>query len=249
MADLTLRSCFNRWRDLTWVQSMRGVVVSVACFAVSRETGRAIPGSDYSVTYSDSDSADSDSAMFPKGSPPPPAGRDAAPIVAKNAPPKAGRDQVPRPKPPPPILLAPLPPKMPSPPRALMIKPPPPIRRLPMEVQIRRTNSLPTMKSPPMALSIHRRPHQSDLLQYPKGYRHPVVEPPRAPLIPDNPRGDEPEPARPLSRSHSWPVRKEWLTRWPLTLTVFRRSNSDSCLWERSWGEEMDYRDSLIASS
>ena len=182
MADLTLRSCFNRWRDLTWVQSMRGVVVSVACFAVSRETGRAIPGSDYSVTYSDSDSADSDSAMFPKGSPPPPAGREAAPIVAKNAPPKAGRDQVPF-KAPPPNLLRPLPPKTPSPPRARLVKPPPP------KLQIRRTNSLPTMKSPPMALSIHRRPHQSDLLQYPNGYRHPVVEPPRAPLIPDNPRG------------------------------------------------------------
>ena len=233
MADLTLRSIFNRWRDVAWIQRMGGVVVSVACFAVSRETGRAIPGSDYSVTYSDSDSADSDSAMFPKGSPPPPAGREAAPIVAKYAPPKAGRDQVPF-KAPPPNLLRPLPPKTPSPPRARLVKPPPP------KLQIRRTNSLPTMKSPPMALSIHRRPHQLDLLQYPNGYRHPVVEPPRAPLIPDNPRGDEPEPARLLSRSHSWPVRKEWLTRWPLTLIVFRRSNSDSCLWERSWGEEVD---------
>ena len=123
---------------------------------------------------------------------------------------------------------------------------PPPFKAPPQEVQIRRTNSLPTMKSPPMALSIHGRPHQSF---HPNGYRHPVVEPPRAPLIPDNPRGDEPEPARLLSRSHSWPVRKEWLTRWPLTLIVFGRSNSDSCLWERSWGEHMDYRDSLIASS
>ena len=246
-----MRSCFNRWRDLTWVQSMRGVVVSVACFAVSRETGRAIPGSDYSVNYSDSDSADSDSAdsdsaMFPKGSPPPPAGREAAPIVAKNAPPKAGRDQVPF-KAPPPNLLRPLPPKTPSPPRARLVKPPPP------KLQIRRTNSLPTMKSPPMARSaqihIANRIIRSGMPQIPQQYPTFIDEPPRAPLIPDNPRGDEPEPARLLSRSHSWPVRKEWFTRWPLTLTVFRRSNSDSCLWERSWGEEMDYRDSLIASS
>ena len=235
MADLTLRSCFNRWRDLTWVQSMRGVVVSVACFAVSRETGRAIPGSDYSVTYSDSDSADSDSAMFPKGSPPPPAGREAAPIVAKNAPPKAGRDQVPF-KAPPPNLLRPLPPKTPSPPRARLVKPPPP------KLQIRRTNSLPTMKSPPMAPSQDTRYRFDD-------------EPPLAATIPENLREDEPststftstststsstrEPARLPSRSHSWPVRREWFTRWPFAL-IFRRSNSDSCLWMHWWAEEVD---------
>ena len=233
-----MRPLFNAWRDVAVVHGAGGLADAVAGGAISRSAGMAIEGTDLP----------SQPKPLPKGSPPPPAGRDqvpfkAAPIVAKNAPPKAGRDQVPRPKPPPPILLAPLPPKMPSPPRALMIKPPPPIRRLPMEVQIRRTNSLPTMKSPPMAPSQDTRYRFDD-------------EPPLAATIPENLREDEPststftstststsstrEPVRLPSRSHSWPVRRKWFTVWPYNLIFYRRSNSDSCLWMHWWIEEVD---------
>ena len=101
---------------------------------------------------------------------------------------------------------------------------PPPFKAPPQEVQIRRTNSPPTMKSPPMAPSLDD-------------------ESPLAAAIPEDLSEDEPStstftststsrgggtstsstrPPTPLpSRSQSWPVRRERFTRWPLALIFF----------------------------
>ena len=167
--------------------------------------------------------------------------------------------------PPPPFKAAPIvarnpPPKKPPPPRARPCKAPPPI------LQIRRTNSLPTMKSPPMAPSqefhLPRSRDTSDsiiLLGMPLiSQRSPtfIVAPPLATLIPENLREDEPEPVRVgfprsvccLTRSQSWPVRRDFFTTWPCELGKFRRSHSDSCLWMHWWMPGMDGRDRPPAS-
>ena len=191
-----MRPLFNAWRDVAVVHGAGGLADAVAGGAISRSAGMAIEGTDLP----------SQPKPLPKGSPPPPAGRDQVPF---KAPP------MPRPaKKPPPNA----PPKKPPPLR------PPPFKAPPQEVQIRRTNSPPTMKSPPMAPSLDD-------------------ESPLAAAIPEDLSEDEPStstftstststgrgtstsstrPPTPLpSRSQSWPVRRERFTRWPFALIFF----------------------------
>ena len=120
---------------------------------------------------------------------------------------------------------------------------PPPFKAPPQEVQIRRTNSPPTMKSPPMAPSQYTNDRFDDEL-------------PLAATFPENLRLDEPststftssststsntrEPVQLPSRSQSWPVRRTCFNRWPYNLIFYRRCESDSNLWRHWWIEEVD---------